>query len=335
MVELLEKLDIPPFSPLPLLKTGRIQTIAAFYFPYNPFLAHAIQHQVPLNDGDKVVLIENRPEHFRSSQRIALLIHGLSGSHRSKYLIRVTQQLLRDGYHVFRMNLRGCGSGKGLAKNLYHSGRSEDTRAVLHWLKDKFPNQPVTQIGFSLGANITLKMAGEDGNTPSGNLDSLIAVSPPLDLHSSVKLIISKRNKVFNHYFMKGLARDVDDLHDCYPDLTRPNLSKVFNVYEFDDIYTAPRSGFKNALDYYTQCSSKHFIGNITLPTFLLYAKDDPVITRRSFLSLPNKINFDTLITEKGGHVAWLGHTEKRFGYRWMDQAILKWLNQFDMNRTA
>lgn len=328
--DILEKLNIPPFKPLWPIQNGRLQTLGAVYFPYNPFLDHSLSHEIPLSDGDKIVVIENRPTQLRSSQRIALLVHGLTGSDRSKYLVRLTQQLVREGVHVFRMNLRGCGAGIGLSKKLYHSGRSEDTRTVIEWLKTRYPDQPVTQVGFSLGANITLKMAGENGSYQCGNLDSIVAISPPLDLHSTVKLITKRHNTLFNHYFMKGLRRDVKHLHRAFPELPFPKLSNVFNVYEFDDVYTAPRSGFKNALDYYTQCSSKLFVNKITLPTFIMYAKDDPVITRRAFLALDKKPNIDMLITPAGGHVGWIGKTEPRYGFRWMDQAIVKWINWFD-----
>ncbi len=330
--DILKKLGMPPFCPLPGLNKGLTQTIASFYFPYNPFINNSKQHIVPLADGDKIVLIENRPTHWVPSQRIILLVHGLTGSQNSKYFIRATQFFVAHGFVVIRMNLRGCGAGKGLAKHLYHSGRSEDTRQILEWLALQFPKSPVTQIGFSLGANITLKMAGEDGMHKSGNLDSVVAVSPPLDLEASVKLLIKKQNKVFNDFFVKGLLEDIKKLHETFPELPKLNLPPISNVYQFDDLYTAPRSGFKNAHDYYTRCSSAQFVAAITLPTLIMYAKDDPVISRRRFLKLPDKDNIDVIITDKGGHVGWLGSTDKWFDYRWMDRVIFKWVKLHDQS---
>lgn len=326
---ILDKLGMIPFKPLPFISSGKAQTIAAYYFPYNPLINNKRQHVVTLADGDQIVLIENRPQQYRHSQRIVLLVHGLTGSHLSKHIVRTTHQLLNQGFVVFRMNLRGCGAGKGLAKLLYHSGRSEDTREVIHWLAKHYPNSPVTQIGFSLGGNITLKMAGEDANKPTANLDSIVAISSPIDLETSVKLIIKRQNALFNDYFVKGLLRDMQKLQPHHPIHSRPS-PKVLNIYEFDDMFTAPQNGFKNAKDYYTQCSSGQFIQQITLPTFILYATDDPVISRRSYLRLPQKENFDVLITPKGGHVAWLGRTDTPYSCRWMDRIIIKWVNWFD-----
>lgn len=309
-----------------MLNSGQRQTIAALYWPDSPFLDDNTSHIVPLPDGDKLVLIENRPATWRQGDRIVLMLHGLTGSARSKYLLRIANKLNAEGFLVIRMNLRGCGQGVGLARHLYHSGRSEDSRAAILWLQQHFPQSLVTLMGFSLGANIVLKMAGEDGSSPTGNLDSAVAVSPPLDLEASVKLLIHKKNKLFNDFFVKCLLRDIKVLHDTFPDLPKPTFPKPLNVYQFDDIYTAPRSGFKDAKDYYTQSSSKNFIADITVPTLILYAKDDPVIARRTFLHLPHKPHFDILITSKGGHVGWMGHTGEFGHYRWMDKAVVNWM---------
>lgn len=324
--DLLKKLEIAPFRSLPLLSKGSRQTLASYYFPDKSSLCDKNAHIVPLKDGDKISVIENCPLNWRQDQRIVLLIHGLTGSHRSKYMIRIGRSLYEQGYLVIRMNLRGCGTGLGHAKYPYHSGRSEDVRSVLRWLQIRYPNSPVTQIGFSLGANILLKLAGEDGSMPTANLDSTIAISPPLDLYESVKLIIDKKNRLFDQHFLKTLVRDTQQLHRLFPELPTPDLSKLCNLYEFDEVYTAPRSGFDNALDYYKQCSSLQFIDKITIPTFILYAKDDPVVHHQAFLNLPQKPHIDILVTNQGGHVGWLGYTGKFGRYRWMDRIVLQWV---------
>ncbi len=330
--DILKLIGMPPFYSLPGLNKGIRQTIASYYFPYNPFINNSKQHVITLDDGDKIVLVENTPKQLSVSQRSILLVHGLTGSHQSRYLIRATKYFNEQGYRVLRMNLRGCGAGVGLAKHLYHSGRSEDTRAVLQWMAQTFPQSPVTLIGFSLGANIVLKMAGEDGPHHSGHIDSLIAVSPPLDLEASVKLLIKKQNKILNEFYVKCLLDDINKLHQLFPELPPPNLPPISTVYEFDNFYTAPRSGFKDAHDYYSKCSSGQFLKSIHLPTLLLYAKDDPVISRRQYLKMPHNKNIHSIITQRGGHVGWLGKTDKCCHYRWMDRVILKWVQHFEQN---
>lgn len=325
--ELQAKINIPPFQPLPLLSNGKAQTIAASYnLPNRCFLPHQTKHIIPLSDGDKIAVIENYAVHCSETARTILLIHGLGGCELSSYLLRATKLFVQMGLRVIRMNLRGCGIGAGLAQYPYHSGRSEDARAVLKWLVQKYPHSAVTQIGYSLGGNITLKMAGEDGNSPTGNLDSLIAVSAPLDLYATVQCITKRENQFFDQFFVKLLRQEVAKLAHYYPELTLPTLPKKMNLYEFDNYYTAPRSGFLNARDYYNHCSSGQFIDNISLPTLILFAKDDPLVDNQSYHLINKRNHIDILITEKGGHVGWLGATGKFGKFRWMDHTLLQWV---------
>ncbi len=325
----LDTLGVPQFKPLPWISSGKSQTLMGHYLPFNPFLSDRKQHIITLPDHDKIVLIENTALQRTKSQRIILLVHGLTGSHLSRYLIRITRLLVGKGFLVMRMNLRGCGAGTNLAQNLYHSGRSEDTRAVLNWLKMHFPQSPVTQIGFSLGANITLKMAGEDGTSASSNVDSIIAVSPPLDLLASVKNITQS---IFDQHFVKALLQDVRGIHQTFPDLPKTTFPRNLTLYDFDNLYTAPRSGFIDAYDYYTQCSSGQFVEHITLPTLILHAMDDPLVAHHPFTLLPKKKNLHLLLTKEGGHLGWLASTGKLYPYRWMDQVIVNWVMRFDQH---
>ena len=340
MSDLLLKLNMPSFVPFPLFKTGVQQTIAARYYPYRTHIDNSILHSVTLSDGDKIVLVENTPIHIQPMTRSILLIHGLTGSNQSCYLLRLTRRFVKQGYRVFRMNLRGCGLGAKLAKQIYHSGRSDDPRTVLKYLANLYPHSPVTQIGFSIGANITLKMAGEDGPERSGNCDSIIAVSPPLDLKASVKLITHPLNTIFDQRFVKDLVKHAYDLHRWYPETPLPVFPKKLNLYEFDNCYTSVRAGFKDANDYYEKNSSIHFLPSIELPAFILHARDDPFISRRTLAQIPQKENLqnqklDVLITKQGGHVGWLGQSSKRGDLRWMDDIIVKWVNWHNNQTTS
>jgi predicted alpha/beta-fold hydrolase len=252
------------------------------------------------------------------------LVHGLTGSHRSKYLVRLARRFVKQGIMTFRMNLRGCGTGRGLARNLYHSGRSEDVRAVLHWISAQYPSNPITVIGFSLGANIILKMAGEAEVLPD-SLTSFMAVSPPLSLYRSVKLLTHRANKIFNDHFVKELIKDARYRQQLFPEIKAPVYSKTMTVYDFDDVYTAPLSGYLNARDYYARCSSNQFIHNIRHPKLILGAIDDPVISRYDYLKLPHKDNLDVILTRQGGHVGWLARAEQNSGVRWMDDVLTMW----------
>lgn len=320
---ILDKIGVQSFLPPPYLHLGKIQTIAASYWPHNVRLSSEQQHRIQLSDGDQLVLIENRPPAWSPSQRIILLVHGLTGSSSSSYMVRVSSHFLQEGYTVMRLNLRGCGPGKGLARFPYHAGRSDDTRTALLWLAEHFPYAPVTQIGFSLGGNITLKMVGEEN--PAGNLDSVVAVSAPLDLETSVKNIMKRSNKLFHDFFMKELIKHVR--------ANGENLAFIENLYHFDDVYTALHSGFKDAQDYYKRSSSGQFLNQIKVKTFILSANDDPFISSDILLNNFSNPNIDVVITERGGHVGWLACPFRLKYFYWMDKTLVTWVNWFEKNK--
>jgi predicted alpha/beta-fold hydrolase len=317
------------FKPLPLLNSGWAQTIGAVLWPQMPNPRPTARHAVPLPDGDQLVVVENRPRNWRPGDRIVVLVHGLTGSSASKDLIRLCRKAVRRGLLVMRVNLRGCGEGFGLARHLYHSGRSEDLREVIKWLGARFPDSPVTQIGFSLGGNITLKMAGEDGDVSPGGLDSVVAVSPPIDLAACSKRLEGPSFRFFDRYFVNALLRHVERLHRQFPEMPRPHFPKDLTLRGFDDVYTAPRSGFRDAADYYAQSSSEQFIPAIRRRSLVLCAADDPIVDAKSYRRLAPSDHVQVVLTPSGGHVGFLGRSADAWlGVRWMDDLVLNWLRR-------
>lgn len=327
--------DRRTFRPLPFLHSGWAQTVGAVFWPQWPELRRGTPHVVPLPDGDRLVVLENRPPQWREGDRIIVLVHGLCGSSGSKDLVRLARRLARRGWLVMRVNLRGCGPGFGLARQLYHSGRSDDLRQVIQWLAGQFPRSPVTQIGFSLGGNITLKMAGEDGDTPVGRLDSIVGVSTPLDLAACVRRMESPSFRFFDRYFVKMLRRHVARLHRRFPELPAVEWPTRLSLRGFDDLYTAPRCGFRDAADYYAQASSEPFVSQIGYATLLLCAADDPIVDARCYQRLPRLRRGEVLVPEHGGHVGFLGWSAGAWpGVRWMDALLERWLRQLPASDT-
>src|SRR5947209_13756601 len=153
--------DFPPFEPHPLLWNGHLQTIVARYLPGPRVRLASTYHEVAIGDGEALTVFDSIPETWRSGDPAVVLVHGLAGCVRSPYLSRVGLDLYRMGLRVVRMNMRGAGSGYGIARNLYHGGRSTDPRAVIGWLARRAPASPIGLVGFSLGANVALKLAAE------------------------------------------------------------------------------------------------------------------------------------------------------------------------------
>src|SRR5579872_5882281 len=151
-----------PFEPFPYLENPHHQTVIGglFNFPTEP---PSQQKILALEDGDKISLEITSPEGWKPTDPTVILLHGLCGSHQSPNLVRMAKKLEPLGIRVIRYNMRGCGSGRGLARQVYHSGRSDDIFEVLKLLKQEWPDSPFLLIGFSLGGNIVLKLAGELG----------------------------------------------------------------------------------------------------------------------------------------------------------------------------
>ncbi|MDR3608146.1 MAG: alpha/beta fold hydrolase [Oligoflexia bacterium] len=324
----LARLGLPEFRPFPPFIGGRAQTIAASFWPQLPDIRPTRTEIIDLPDGDQLVCLENRPAGWQPRDRILVLVHGLAGSDQSKYMIRMTRKLVSHGYLTVRVNLRGCGKGVGRARKPYHSGRSEDIRAVLSRYRDLYPNAPVTLSGFSLGANIVLKLAGEDGANPTGNLDSVTAVSPPAHLAASAKKLCHPNTRVFSNFFMEKVIEHVEQVKKAYPDVPEFKPWKGMTVSDFDDSYTAPHSGFLNAADYYAKAAALPVIASIQIPTLILTSADDPVVDTDSVRELPPIPGVDVIVTNHGGHVAFIGQPLSKAGVRWMDTVILRWIDR-------
>ncbi len=322
----LKKLKLNKFCPFPFAPNGYLQTVLGFYWPILKPSRPDHFHHLILPDNDVLVVAENRPKNWHPGKRIMLLVHGTTGSYESTYMQRMCRRLYKKGYMVLRLNLRFCGPGKGLARRPYHAGVSEDTRYVLEWIKRLYPTSPVTQIGFSLGGNITLKMAGEDGSRPSGNLDSVVAVSPPLDLAQATARLSEKSNRLFANVFLKYLKADVRLMENLFPEIPKTKFPPNMSIRDFDEMYSAPWAGFRCAEEYYRRCSSIHYIPEIKVPTLILSSLDDPIVDTQGLNKMPHAPHLDILVTEKGGHCGFLGWGTTWDEVRWSDQAVTRWM---------
>jgi uncharacterized protein len=318
--------SLPAFRQHPLLRGGHLQTLAGVFLPGAKHPYRAKQHQVALDDGDRIVLHDDCPANWKPGDRTALLIHGLAGCHQSPYMQRIAAKLADRGARTFRMDLRGCGAGFGLARLPYHSGRSEDAAAALKAIAETCPGSPTTLIGFSLGGNITLKLLGELGEKACGGLDSAIAVCPPIDLAAAVERISLPLNRPYDRHFVKLLSKQLHQRRRVLPDAPAPSFARPpRGLWEFDDQYTAPVSGFGGAADYYRRASSAPFAAGIRRPALVIASRDDPLVPWRPFLRLAGLPFVQLEITERGGHLGFIGRSGFDSDRRWLDWRIVEW----------
>jgi uncharacterized protein len=316
-----------PFDPFPFLHGPHHQTIISSFFNLL-FEPASLQKIVALPDGDKISLEITTPREWKSADPTVVLIHGLCGSHKSPNLVRMAKRLEPMGIKTVRFNMRGCGSGKGLAKQIYHSGRSEDVFESLKAIKKETPASPIILVGFSLGANIVLKMAGELGSLGKSFMQKMIAVSPPVDLYSSILMLGHPDNTMYERYFYKLLRADVHYRQKKFKDLPRIHLPRNLKIYEFDQIYTAPTCGFRSVHDYYSRCSAAQFVPDIAVPCKVLFAEDDPIVSCYSLDGVALPANVEVFRTKKGGHMGYLGNPQSEKGFHWLDSVLIDWIRE-------
>jgi len=309
-----------PFRPLAGLSSPHIQTILACLTPSGEPPPSA-SFLIPLDDGDVLTCEISTPSQWQETEKTIALIHGLGGNHRSSYMIRVSRKLYEAGYRTIRINMRGCGSENEIdAKRPYHGGISQDALAAVKKIKQDTPLSPLILVGFSLGGNIALKLAGELGEIGPSLLHSTIAICPPVDLAETARLIGQPSNILYNRYYMRQLERVAKRW------IKNKTLS---NIFEYDNMITAPQWGFQSAADYYRKCSSCFLLPNIKHPCHLLFSADDPFINYKSSLVEPMSSFVNIWLSPFGGHMGFFGWTGKNHGCYWLDSILLKWISEF------
>lgn len=259
-------------------------------------------------DGDSLEV--NRVKADPSAPRV-LLLHGLEGSIRSHYAAGLLDLVRSLGWGADLLSFRGCGDEPNAARRFYHSGETTDLAFVLQRIVDEFPKAPIAVVGYSLGGNVLLKYLGERGTDVPDRVLAAAAVSVPFDLEAGSRFISTGFSHVYDRHFLSSLRRKAFAKLDRYPDLfDRAAVERATTLFDFDNAVTAPVHGFADAQDYYARSSSRHFLGDIRVPTLLLSSYDDPFlpphVLREVAQSAAANPWLETEFTERGGHVGFI-----------------------------
>lgn len=241
----------------------------------------------------------------RQQKKAVILLHGLEGSSNSAYMRGMTQALTAQGMDVIAMNQRGCSGRMNHLPSAYHSGKTDDLDLVVKHFSAHYEQLFVT--GFSLGGNIALKWAGEYGMNHMAAVKAVAAISVPCDLAASGDRLGLWHNRHYLMRFLSQLKGKVAYKIARFPGMgiTARQLDRVRTFRDFDDLYTAPFHGFRDAADYYQKCSAKVFIPAIHIPTLLINALNDPFLTESCHAREVCAANpmVQLLTPEFGGHV--------------------------------
>lgn len=226
--------------------------------------------------------------------------------------------MLRYGWRTYRIDLRGAGAGVTLARRTYHAGRSDDLRAAIKVIAQRCPASAVGLVAVSLGGNMALKLAAEGVNALA-----LVALNPPIDLERCSQRFGQPGNRFYERRFVRDLIANVQRRNRHYPDLPIIALHPKMSLRAFDDAYTAPTNGFRDAAHYYRESSAFSSIGRIAIPTLIVTSRDDPFIAPEPFEELTPPECVTVRITRRGGHVGYVGWTG-----RWAERLAVEWLRE-------
>jgi len=315
------------FRPAFGLGNPHIQTLLPTFLQRKNNIAYQYQ-TLELDDGDFLDLVWTEQA---GNKPIVIVFHGLEGSIDSPYAAGMMAALKKQGWIGLLMHFRGCSGRANRLPRSYHSGETDDAKILLHWLKENHPDTPLAAIGFSLGANMLLKLQGElSRNTP---FKAVVSVCAPLMLKSCASRLDQGFSKLYQRHLIKIMKLNLlakakkFDLKKLI-NLNEQSIHQLNNFWQFDNQVTAPLHGFKGAEDYYAQCSARQYLKNIQSPTLIIQARDDPFMTSDIIpdeSELSEHIQLE--LSEHGGHIGFLSGYFFKPDF-WLEKRIPEFLSE-------
>ena len=309
-----------------------MQTIASFLLPRRIQLPGGEERQVEVEPGIKIrCWCYWQSEAERRQALTIVVVHGLEGSSDSQYMLGVARNGLAAGMNVVLVNQRNCGGMDACAPTLYNSGLSGDVAAVVRNVLDNDRVSRLALVGFSMGGNLVLKLAGEWGSDAPPQLRAVAAVCPAIDLAASADALHEPRNRLYEYYFLMQLFRRIRTKARLFPgrfDLSR--LRGVSSLRTFDDRITAYYCGFAGADDYYARAAAANVVERIEVPTLIIHAANDPFIRIRpeTLQRIAANPNITYVETVDGGHCAFIGERngDPADDGRWAEREVVEFV---------
>ncbi len=285
-----------------------------------------------LEDGDFVECYWLEKPKNRDAKAIVILFHGLAGSFHSPYIQGVMNALQEEKIPSVVMHFRGCSGKSNRFAKSYHSGETLDAKAWIHHVHTTFPQAKLFAVGYSLGANMLLKLLGEEGERAL--LSGAICVSAPMQLEVSATQMDRGFAKFYQYILLRDLKRSLLQKYEHHDiksliGLEKNEVKKLRNFWEFDAAYTAPIHGFGSAQEYYEKSSAKQYLIHIRIPTLIIHALDDPFMSEKI---LPTREelspNITLQVSKNGGHVGFIAGNLREPQY-WLEEKILEYFKSF------
>jgi predicted alpha/beta-fold hydrolase len=312
-------------KPPRLQQNGHLQTIVPALFRNIGDIEY--RRERILTPDDDFLDLDWTPIQGRN---LVILCHGLEGNSSKAYIKGAARYFQKRGWSCLAWNYRGCSEEINRQVYFYHAGATNDLETVIGYINHHYPRLNLFLMGFSLGSNLILKYLGEQGSALPENIVKAICFSAPLDLHKSCLQISTGVNRIYSWRFLSMLKHKVLRKAKLYPgyfDLKR--LNKIHRLLDFDDQFTAPMHGFKNAADYYHRCSSLSYIDTISIPTLIVNARNDPFLSDSCYPTKTLKDHdwLEMITPLQGGHC---GFADRDLGDTYWSE-VISW-NYFNLH---
>ena len=264
------------------------------------------------------------------SENLAIISHGLEGNSHRSYVVGMVKALNKDGWDALAWNFRGCSGQINQQLRFYHSGAIEDLEYVIQYVLKSQNYKTISLIGFSMGGNLSLVYLGKNSTNVPTEIKKSVVFSVPCDLKTSSEKIAKPTNKIYMKRFLQMLHNKVKMKKVLFPhQINDDHFDQVKNFKDFDDRYTAPIHGFKNAKDYWKKCSSKQFISKIKIPTLIINAQNDPFLSPECFphYEVAKTEHVFLEIPKFGGHVGFIQFNQEKM--YWSEKRAVEFLNKF------
>ena len=319
--------SVTTFVPHPAIRGAHAQTLMAFFIPRSTiFLSRNTEPRFFDVAPGVRVLGQCSWQADRFACPTLLVVHGLEGSAESAYMLGTAEKALAAGFNVIRLNLRSCGGTLDLTPTLYHAGLTDDLHRIIEELSLRDGLKQLYLAGFSLGGNMALKLAGECGAGTPEALRGVVAVSPSIHLASCADAIEMRSNLIYRLSFIMSLRRSMRQKARLYPErYDESRLRGIWSIRKFDDVYTAPHSGFRDVADYYERASSLPYIKDIAVPVLIIHSQDDPFIPFAPFTSqqVTSNPNVTLLAPANGGHCGFISARPEGDDRFWAERKIV------------
>ena len=322
---------VDAFEPRPSLRNGHWMTLYSWGNPRHfPRLPAPTRRYFDVAAATRVVADchwQARP--WQHTTLVAL--HGLNGSSGAHYMRGLAAKAFERGMNVVRLNQRNCGDTEHLSEGLFHSGLTADAAHVVHELTRVDGLPAIAVAGYSLGGNLALKLAGEYGPHPPAALVGVAAVSPIIEISECTRALEQPGNGIYQWNFVRDLKRRMRRKDDAHPggfDLAP--LESIKTVREFDEAYTAPYFGFRDAEDYYHRASAMRVIDRVTVPALVITSADDPFVPSQPFHDpkVTGNPHIDLRVSAHGGHCGFVGPRSAQDDGYWAENQIVDFVEK-------